>query len=139
MNDEALPAGVILLRRDAGRRYALGTMTGVFKADGAETRDTYSISEWWLEPHSAGPGPHQHEANDDLFYVIEGTMSFLAGTQRLVAGPGDFLRIPAGVMHDFWNESDARAGVFNVFIPGGFERDMPAIEQWFRDQAGKPD
>lgn len=138
MSEPLLPEGVIFLRREAGRRYALGTMTGVFKADGDETRDTYSISEWWLAPRSAGPGPHRHEANDDLFYVIEGAMSFRVGEQRLVAGPGDFLRIPAGVMHDFWNDSDARAGVFNLYIPGGFERDMPAIEQWFRDQAGNP-
>jgi mannose-6-phosphate isomerase-like protein (cupin superfamily) len=25
-----------------------------------------------------GPGPHSHEENVELFYVIEGTMSFLA-------------------------------------------------------------
>ena len=34
------------------------------------------ISEWWLEPHTQGPGAHAHP-EDDVFYVIEGTMSFL--------------------------------------------------------------
>ena len=33
----------------------------------------------------------------------------------------DFLRIPAGVMHDFENRGAERASAFNVFIPGGFE------------------
>ena len=44
-----------------------------------------------------------------------------------------FLRIPAGVTHDFRNRTAERVGVLNVFIPGGFERDMPAITDWFRD------
>ena len=31
---------------------------------------------------------------------------------------GTFLRIPAGVTHDFENRSDSRAVAFNVFVPG---------------------
>ena len=46
-----------------------------------------------------------------------------------------FVRIPAGVMHDFRNRSDAPARLLNVFIPGGFERQMPAIADWFERQA----
>lgn len=129
-----LPKGVIYLPRDAGRAYPLGAMHSVFKADGEETRDTYSISEWWLEPHTPGPGAHSHEANDDIFYVLEGTVTFLAGEQRIDAEPGAFLRIPAGVTHDFENRSDARAGLLNLYIPGGFEREMPAIVEWFARQ-----
>jgi hypothetical protein len=34
-----------------------------------ETGDGYSISEWWLEAHTKGPGAHSH-AKDDVFYVI---------------------------------------------------------------------
>jgi hypothetical protein len=37
-------------------------MRAVFRADGGETADTYSISEWWLEPGTPGPGPHSHAA-----------------------------------------------------------------------------
>src|SRR5262249_35548914 len=50
----------IVLGPGEGRAYALGSMSGVFKADEDETAATYSISEWWLEPHSPGPGPHSH-------------------------------------------------------------------------------
>ena len=52
-------------------------MRAVFKADENETAGKYSISEWWLEPNSHGPGAHQHEDNDEVFYVLEGTTSFL--------------------------------------------------------------
>jgi len=43
---------IICLHPGQGRAYALGRMRSVFKADGPETRDRYSISEWWLEPHT---------------------------------------------------------------------------------------
>jgi mannose-6-phosphate isomerase-like protein (cupin superfamily) len=58
-------------------------------------------------------------------------MSFLAGERWLDAPAGSFLRIPAGVTHDFENRSAERAGVLNVFIPGGFEVMMPAIVDYF--------
>jgi mannose-6-phosphate isomerase-like protein (cupin superfamily) len=121
---------VIFLPPGAGRSYDAGPMHAVFKADGVETGDHYCVSEWWLEAGQAGPGPHSHEANVELFYVVEGTMSFLAGAEWIDASRGAFLRIPAGTMHDFANRGDVRAGVLNVFIPGGFETMMPRIVEY---------
>lgn len=134
MQDQ-LPRGAILLGADQGRAYAMPTMRAVFKADGAETGDRYSVSEWWLEPQSAGPGPHSHEANDEIFLVLEGTARFLVGDEWIDAPKGSFLRIPAGVTHDFENRTDDPVGLFNVFIPGGFEKDMPAILDWHARRA----
>lgn len=119
-----------------GRSYALGAMSAVFKADEAETGAAYSISEWFLEPHSEGPGPHSHDDHDDTFYVIEGVMSFRLGDDWIDAGVGSFIRAPAGVTHDFANRSDRRAGVLNIYVPGGFERDMPSIVKWFEENGG---
>jgi uncharacterized cupin superfamily protein len=102
-------------------------MRSRFLADGDETGDRYCVSEWWLDAGRTGPGPHEHEANEELFYVLEGTMTFQAGDDFVDAPQGTFLRIPAGVTHDFQNRSAARAGVLNVFIPGGFE---PLVKQW---------
>ena len=39
--------------------------------------------------------------------------------------------VPAGVVHDFENRSDRRAGVLNVFTPGAFEGNMPMLVDWF--------
>lgn len=126
----------IILAPDEGRSYAMGAMRAVFKADEAETNAAYSISEWFLEPHSAGPGPHSHADHDDIFYVIEGVMSFLIGDSWIDAGVGAFVRAPPGVTHDFANRTDRRAGLLNIYLPGGFERDMPGIVKWFADNAG---
>lgn len=123
----------LFLKAGEGRVYKCGTMTAVFKADENETSDKYSISEWWLEPNSVGPGIHQHEDNDEVFYGIEGTTSILVGDEWIDVGKGMFLRIPAKTFHDFANNTNEKSGVLNFFIPGGFERNMPSIVKWFEN------
>ncbi len=110
----------------------MGRIEAVFKADGDETGSRYSVSEWWLEANTSGPGAHAHE-EDDLFFVIQGTMSFLINGRWTDAPQGSFVLVPGGATHDFENRSRDRAGVLNLSIPGGFESAMPAIAQWFAD------
>lgn len=122
---------VILHAAGEGRAYDMGLLQAVFKVDEAETGARYSVSEWTVHPGFEGVGPHLHEANDELFFVLSGTPELLAGDQWQSHAPGAFLRIPAGVTHDFRNRTNAPASLLNIFLPGGFERDMPAIVQWF--------
>ena len=42
----------VVLGPGEGRAYPMGRISAVFKADGAETGQLYSISEWWLDPHT---------------------------------------------------------------------------------------
>jgi mannose-6-phosphate isomerase-like protein (cupin superfamily) len=128
-------AGFVLLPGE-GRAYPMGRISAVFKADGDETQGGYSISEWWLERNTQGPGPHSH-AEDDIFYVIEGTMSFLIGDRWIDAPMGSFVLVPGGVTHDFQNRSSSRAGALNFSIPGDFEKDMPMIAEWFAENPPK--
>jgi mannose-6-phosphate isomerase-like protein (cupin superfamily) len=120
----------VVLSPGAGRRYPMGRIWSVFKADGAETAHGYSISEWWLEANTKGPGAHSHP-EDDIFFVIEGTMSILVGDSWVDCESGSFVLVPGGMTHDFQNRGDRRAGVLNLSIPGTFEQHMPAISKWF--------
>ncbi len=122
----------LVLAPDEGRAYPMGRISAVFKADGAETASRYAISEWWLDPHTQGPGAHAHP-EDDVFYVIEGAMSLLVGETWVDACRGAFVLIPGGLTHDFENRSNARAGVLNFSVPGGFEPHMTGIAQWFKE------
>ncbi|MDQ6433127.1 cupin domain-containing protein [Mesorhizobium sp. LHD-90] len=132
---DTTPLRPLVLAPGEGRAYAMPAMRVVFKADGAETGERYSISEWWVEPHGDGPGAHSHEANDEIFYVIEGTASVLVGDRWIEAPRGSFFFIPAGTTHDFANRTEKPMGLFNVFVPGGFEENMPAIVRWYQDNA----
>jgi len=120
----------VVLGPGDGRSYPMGRIAALFKADGTETESRYSISEWWLDPHTQGPGAHSHP-EDYIFYVIEGTMSVLVGETWPHAGRGSFILIPGGVTHDFENRGDCRAEVLNLSIPDSFEQHMPEIVDWF--------
>ncbi|MBL8710974.1 MAG: cupin domain-containing protein [Rhodospirillaceae bacterium] len=127
-----LPDGVVLWPGGGGRPYALGSMHADFKID-AESGGRYSVSEWLLEPGCPGVGAHAHDANDDAFYVLEGRLEFLIDAEWLPVEKGAFIRIPAGVTHDYRNVSDRPARLLNFYIPGDFEKDMPAIVRWFAE------
>jgi mannose-6-phosphate isomerase-like protein (cupin superfamily) len=136
IQDSSVKRVGIFLAPDEGRSYPMGRIRAVFKADGDETEERYSISEWWLEPHTQGPGAHSH-AEDDIFYVIEGTMSILIGDRWIDARERSFVLVPGGVLHDFENRSSRRAGVLNISVPGDFEKKMPAIVMWFAEHPPK--
>jgi mannose-6-phosphate isomerase-like protein (cupin superfamily) len=135
MSDRESTAGrrPVVLGPGEGRAYQMGPLSAVFKADGAETAEKYSISEWWLDPHTKGPGPHSHP-EDDVFYVLAGTMSVMVGTEWTEASAGSFVLVPGNVTHDFENRGSERAGMLNVSAPGNFEEQMPGIAQWFTER-----
>jgi mannose-6-phosphate isomerase-like protein (cupin superfamily) len=124
-------AKLIALPDGGGRRYEMGGLTALFKADEAETSGGYSVSEWIVAPGHEGVGAHSHEANDEMFCVLDGTPEILTGETWTEYAAGAFLRIPASMTHDFCNRSETPARLLNLFIPGGFERDMPMIVEWF--------
>jgi len=136
IQDSSTKRAGISLPPGEGRSYPMGRISAVFKADGGETQGGYSISEWWLEPNTQGPGAHSR-AEDDIFYVIEGMMSILMGDRWIEAPKGSFVLAPGGVTHDFENRSSGRAGVLNFSIPGDFEKSMPEIAQWFAENPPK--
>ena len=128
----------IFLPPGGGRSYPMGRMAAIFKADNAETGRAYSVSEWWLEPHSRGPHAHAND-DDHVWYVIEGTMSVLIGDEWIDAPRGSFVLIPGGVRHNFENRSAARAGILNFNSSAGFEDELPAIAKWFEENPGQQD
>lgn len=124
---------IIILTPGQGRVYKLGPMTAIFKADENETEEKYSVSEWWLEPNAEGPGEHKHEDKDQSFYVIEGCISVFIADRWIDALKGTFIRIPKNTIHTFANRTHKKAGMLNIDFPGGFEKDMPSMAEWFNE------
>ena len=116
----------VIVPAEHGRVYDMGRMQAVFKADGEETAGRYSISEWWLEPRTRGPGVHAH-SDDHIFYVIEGSLRFLIDGQWSRLEKGGYAIIPGGRPHDFENRETVRAGFISLNVPGGFEAMMTRI------------
>lgn len=123
----------LLVRPGEGRAYDMGRMRAVFFADGEETDDRYSISEWWLEARTEGPGVHSHP-DDHIFCVLEGTLSLLIDGKRAEAPRGSYALIPGGVSHDFDNPGGEACRFISINVPAGFEQMMPKLVKWFADK-----
>lgn len=116
----------IIIPPGQGRSYGMGRIRAVFKADAGETADRYCVSEWWLEPHTRGPGPHRH-AEDHVYYVITGTLNVCLDGEWSDAASGSYIVIPGDTPHDFQNRGAVPAGFIAFNAPGGFEADMADI------------
>src|ERR1700722_16429736 len=121
----------IILRPGEGRTYPMGRIRSTFKADGAETANTYSVSEWWMDPNTKGPNAHSHE-EDHVYYGLEGVMSVFVDKKWIDLPRGGVVVIPGGVTHTFENRSlKKRAGFLSFNNQSGFEDRMAGISQWF--------
>jgi mannose-6-phosphate isomerase-like protein (cupin superfamily) len=54
-------------------------------------------------------GLHVHPKQEERFEVVRGTMQFRLRRERVTAGPGDVVVVPAGARHDFANAGDETA------------------------------
>ena len=72
-------------------------------------------------------GGHVHLEHVDMFYVLEGALTFELGSdaERVVVEAGGSIAIQPGVVHAFLNDSGADATCLNVHAPdGGFAEFM---------------
>jgi mannose-6-phosphate isomerase-like protein (cupin superfamily) len=84
------------------------------------TGDCHSVAELVAEPGFA-PTPHIHRLHEELFYVLEGTFDFLVGDETMRLGPGSFVEVPPGTVHDFCNVGPGVARLLGITTPGGLD------------------
>ncbi|WP_183101397.1 cupin domain-containing protein [Nocardioides pelophilus] len=90
----------------------------------ARTADTpyFNLGIVVLRP-GQGVERHVHEAEDDSFLVLDGTLSVTIGDDREVAArAGTFVLIPDGTPHALANRGPEDVRILNVHAPGGFDR-----------------
>jgi quercetin dioxygenase-like cupin family protein len=74
-----------------------------------------------LPAGATGPALHHH-AFDEMFYVLEGEITFQVEAELVTKGPGDLVFVPGGVAHTLANLGDAPARYLLAVTPAGFER-----------------
>src|SRR4028118_549038 len=70
------------------------------KATSEQTGGQYSLGER-LAPDGYEGGLHVHHFEDEVFYILEGELTFYVGDQTIKASPGSFLFGPKDVPHAF--------------------------------------
>jgi quercetin dioxygenase-like cupin family protein len=114
-------SGPVVLDPGGGERITVGASSLSIKAEAATTGGAVFLSETEIEPGFPGPPPHTHEHMHDMFYVLEGVLTFLVDGRTFEAQPGTFVCAPPGTVHTFSNRSDAPARFLNLATPAGFE------------------
>lgn len=98
----------------------------------ATTDDTpfFNLAMVVLRPGQGVDG-HVHEAEDDSFLVVDGTLTLIVGDDHRAvrAGPGTFVLVPSGTLHELVNEGPADVRFLNVHAPGGFDRRIGLLQR----------
>jgi mannose-6-phosphate isomerase-like protein (cupin superfamily) len=108
---------VVILNPGEGRSIPLGPIQMVVQEDGMHTRETLGVAEFVVPPHAPTPPPHIHHAHEEVFYVLEGELEFLVGTETVRAVQGTFVMVPIGAVHTFRNSTEKSARFLNTFTP----------------------
>jgi len=70
--------------------------------DGAQSAGL-GMFELTVPPGSDVPPPHSHTNNEEIVYVLEGTLRYIVGTDTRDLTPGQSMRTPKGSVHGFSN------------------------------------
>lgn len=120
-----------VLRPGEGKKLALPGATITFKIWGPRSPGNHDVAEFIAEPGFRGPRPHVHRRHEELFYVLEGEFDFLVGDTVVRVGPGTFLAVPPGVVHDFRNAGATKARWLGIPCPGGLDAYFEAMTAMF--------
>jgi quercetin dioxygenase-like cupin family protein len=86
-----------------------------------ETAGAYSLWHAEVQP-GAGPPPHRHGREEEMFHVLSGEMTFHCDGQSLTAGAGTTLLLPRDSAHFFHNDSNSMAEMLIAVTPAGLEQ-----------------
>ena len=126
---EARPGGQWLVHGDK----AFST-----KVSGADVGRKYAVLEIHTPP-GLGPELHVHLSQNELFYMLMGSIGLQCGSDRIILRAGDTFMAPAGIPHAYVTLGTEPAHMLNFFDPAG------DIEGFFAEYAplvsvdGEPD
>jgi quercetin dioxygenase-like cupin family protein len=101
---------------------------GVVRVPPRQSNGHLLVVDLYVRPGGAVAGEHIHPAATETFTVVRGELAVHHGGRELRARPGTRLRVPPGVVHDFWNDAEEARVVVEV-QPG--ERFVELIRQLF--------
>lgn len=95
--------------------------------DGSQSA-SLGMFELTVPPSSNVPPPHSHSNNEELVYVLQGTLRYTVGADTRDLSIGQSMHTPRGTVHAFSNPFDSTARALIILSP-----DIGA--QYFKDVA----
>ncbi|WP_194893503.1 cupin domain-containing protein [Catenulispora pinisilvae] len=110
------PHQPVLIRAAEAERVPL--IGHVLLADADATGGALSSHRVELATGANGAVPHHHTASSELFYILDGRLDVLVGTEVHTADPGDLLVVPPHLDHAFAAHPGSPAEALIVITPG---------------------
>lgn len=109
-----------------------------FKAVSEETNGAWTLMEFSVPPHFAGPPPHWHKKELEAFYVLSGVLTLQLEERTTQSPAGSFALVPPGVVHTFANQEDEPVTFLSLLSPGGFEGFVDELAEMMNKEATWP-
>jgi mannose-6-phosphate isomerase-like protein (cupin superfamily) len=128
---------MLVIPPEAGRPVAAFGSVAMFQLEGGHTAGHLCLVLAETPP-GAGPPPHVHHSDDELFLVLQGELSFLTPTGWVKTTPGTAVYIPRGVPHTFQNTGSTPSRHWALTSPSGFEDFYTKAAELFASGAANP-
>jgi quercetin dioxygenase-like cupin family protein len=115
----------------------IGQLVIRYLVDGSKS-ESMGIFELTVPPASNVPPPHSHSNNEEIAYVLEGTLRYTVGSETRDLTPGQTMRTPRGTVRGFSNPFAGPARALIILSPdigAQYFKDVAAVV----DRAGPPD
>lgn len=106
------------------------------KLTSQQTGSDYYLFESEFDPES-GNRLHVHSYEDEIVYVIQGTIQIRLGNDKLEASTGGIAHLPKWIPHALYNPLKEPLRILALAIPGGMELFFDELESAL--QAGTMD
>jgi len=113
--------GVKIIPPDGGESFDFRGLGVHWKIDGPDIGHRFAVVHHPLAPRALGAPLHYHHNEDEISYVLEGTLGALLGDDVVTSGPGTWVFKPRHQWHTFWNAGDSRCEFIEIISPAGFE------------------
>lgn len=129
------------LKRGEGRTCNLG-IDFTIKAGESTSKNGAAVIEF-VTRKGEEPGAHTHPTEDEMFYVLEGELTFQCDGESFDVAMGGFVFLPRGVEHNYAIRSDGPVRLLVITAPpreqskswGGFVADLESSEEAVREPA----
>ncbi len=121
---------LIVIPPGAGRVLKLIGVT--HKLTSQQTGSDYYLFESEFDPES-GNRLHVHSYEDEIVYVLQGTIQIRLGNDKLEASAGGIAHLPKWIPHALYNPLKTPLKFLALAIPGGMELFFDELESALQD------
>ena len=114
------------------------TLGATLRVSPDEGENDVAIVEHTLGAEKLAAPLHRHSHEDEISYIIDGTMGVQEGEEVSTVSAGEIAVKRRGVWHTFWNPGPGELRFLEIITPGQFARYFERADEILPEQ-GEPD